>query len=153
MRGKKHGYSHSPNYQAWRDMIQRCTNTKKPLYKNYGGRGITVCDRWLNDISAFIEDVGLRPSKEYSLERINNSGNYEPGNVRWATRKEQARNKRNNHLVTINGTSLTIAEWSERSGIKVGTMLIRIHLGWPSERLIEPHAPSYPRPRRNPVHG
>lgn len=136
------------NYESWRGMIRRCTNPKYALYKDYGGRGIKVCDRWLNSISAFTEDMGQRPPGGFYLERINNNGNYEPGNCRWATRKEQARNKRNNHLITLDGVTLTLAEWSERSGIHFGTILMRIKLGWPLHRYLETPMPTYERRRR-----
>lgn len=129
-------------------MIRRCTDRTSGLYKNYGARGIKVCDRWANSIAAFIEDVGVRPSRGHYLERIDNNGNYEPGNCRWASRKEQARNKRNNHLITIGTETLTLAEWSERSGIHFGTILMRIKLGWPSERYLESPVPTYERRRR-----
>lgn len=84
----------TPEYSIWSGMIQRCKNPDHVGYKNYGGRGIRVCDRWLYSFESFIEDVGERPGPEYSLDRIDNDGNYEPGNCRWADRKTQAANKR-----------------------------------------------------------
>lgn len=83
-----------PEYSCWLHMIQRCTNPKRNSFRNYGGRGIAVCEKWRNSFEAFRADVGPRPSAEHSLDRINNDGNYEPGNVRWATRKEQQANSR-----------------------------------------------------------
>ena len=83
----------TPEYAAWRNMKQRCLNSKNPRYADYGGRGITVCERWL-DFETFLADVGLRPSPELTLDRINNDGNYEPGNVRWTTRTAQQQNRR-----------------------------------------------------------
>lgn len=88
-----HGQSRTPEFRAWWDMRQRCLNPNVASYANYGGRGIRVCDRW-NDFSAFRADMGCRPSPAHSLDRIDNDGNYEPGNCRWATRSEQQRNKR-----------------------------------------------------------
>ena len=91
---KKHGISGTPEYNSWNNMIQRCYNKNDIGYLNYGGRGITVCDKWLNSIENFIEDMGPRPSDDHSLDRINNNGNYELSNCRWATITEQNRNKR-----------------------------------------------------------
>ena len=83
-----------PEYASWSAMVQRCTNPKSPNWRLYGGRGITVCEPWLKDFGAFLDHIGPRPGQDYSIDRIDNDGNYEPGNVRWATRSEQQRNKR-----------------------------------------------------------
>lgn len=84
----------APEYHAWKGMIKRCTNKKNRGWPNYGGRGITVCERWRESYLTFLADVGRRPSSKHSLDRIANDGNYEPGNVRWATRKQQINNRR-----------------------------------------------------------
>lgn len=89
-----HGMSYSPEHQAWRDMIQRCRNPRCRNWKNYGARGISVCAKWRESFEAFFSHVGLRPSSKHSLDRVNNDGNYEPGNVRWTTKDVQGKNRR-----------------------------------------------------------
>lgn len=91
---RTHNLFHTPEWNVWHGMRQRCFNPAHESYKHYGGRGITVCDRWDNSMAAFAEDIGPRPSMQHSLDRINNDGNYEPGNCRWATKSEQRRNQR-----------------------------------------------------------
>lgn len=87
-------YERRPLYGVWEAIKRRCYNPNQPAYKNYGGRGITMCDRWRNSYQAFVEDMGPKPSPKHSIDRINNDGNYEPGNCRWATAREQNLNQR-----------------------------------------------------------
>jgi hypothetical protein len=134
-RSIRHGWAGTPEYESWHGMIQRCTNPKNSNYKDYGARGIAVCARWL-DFSAFLSDVGPRPSPLHTLERINNNGKYEPGNCRWATRKEQARNTRTSRRLTAMGKTLTVAEWAERAGLKYTTLYRRLRAGWIAEEAI-----------------
>jgi len=115
-------------------MLDRCSNPNSPAYASYGARGITVCERW-RTYPNFICDVGRRPSKEYSIDRRDNDGNYEPGNVYWATRKQQARNRRSSRLITALGKTMTEAEWVEFTGIKQGTLSCRLNrYGWEPDR-------------------
>jgi len=129
----KHG--HSPRkgptkvYRCWRNMIARCNNEKATDYHRYGGRGISVCQRWLI-FANFLIDMGEPPSEFHSIDRINNDGNYEPGNCRWATESQQKRNTSRNVILTIDGTSLTIVDWSKFSGIKKSTIIMRLLAGW-----------------------
>lgn len=130
----RHGRARATEYSIWSMMIQRCNNPNHPPYPSYGGRGISVCARWLK-YEAFLEDVGRRPSPDLTLDRIDNNGNYEPGNIRWATRKEQARNRRSSHLITAFGTTATMAEWVDKTGINQGTLSSRLNrYGWTIER-------------------
>lgn len=134
-----HGLSHKiPEYGQWRRMIQRCTDPNVPEYARYGGRGITVCTEWL-DFGQFLSDMGRRPDQKATLERLDNDRGYEPGNVRWATRKEQARNTATNHRLTFNDETLSMAEWSERTGVPYYRLRSRLRYGWTVERaLTEP---------------
>jgi hypothetical protein len=120
-------------------MSQRCTNPRHKSWSYYGGRRISVCDQWRNDYTAFLAHVGRRPSPKHSLDRIDNDGNYEPGNVRWATKKEQQRNRRFNRYITLNGETLLLLDWAERIGIPHDALRDRLNRNWPIERaLTEP---------------
>lgn len=137
---KTHGLSHIPEYLVWKSMKARCLSPAASGYRNYGGRGIALCGRWLS-FEKFIEDMGRRPGDEYSIERINNDGNYEPSNCRWATKREQANNRRGNRLLTLKGKTLTLQQWADSLGISAGTLDTRLRLGWTLERaLLEPVA-------------
>lgn len=124
----KHGqasyYKKTPEYAVWDGMIQRCTNEKHLNYHHYGGRGIIVCQRWLNSFENFLADMGQRPSKSYSLDRYpNNNGNYELSNCRWATKKEQANNTRSNVWFEINGIRMNQSDWCKYFGVKDCTLI------------------------------
>jgi len=116
-------------YTAWARMLQRCYNNKLSIYKNYGGRGIKVCQRWLNSYINFLSDVGRASGQKYTLGRINNDGNYEPSNVRWETLIQQASNKRTSRFITIGSTTHTLAEWSRISGKQHQTISYRLKVG------------------------
>ncbi len=134
----RHGYSVGgikPEYSIWKNMIRRCQEEKNRAYKNYGARGIRVCDEWML-FDNFIKDMGDRISKNHSLERIDNNGNYEPLNCRWATKKEQCRNKRTNVVVEYNGKSNTLSGWSETTGIPEATLSYRSRNGMPPHLIL-----------------
>ena len=116
----------TPEYTAWVNMIQRCENQNLRWYQRYGGRGISVCPEWRSSYEAFLRDMGRRPSPEHSVDRIDVDGNYEPRNCRWATSKEQQRNRSNSRTLAIDGVSKTLAEWSEVSGICLSTIAFRV---------------------------
>lgn len=108
-----HNKSKTPEHNTWLNIKSRCSLRRRlPIYKDYWGRGISVCERWLESFENFYSDMGPRPSKHHSIDRIDNNGNYEPGNCRWATTKEQSVNRRNNHYIEFNGQRKTITQWS-----------------------------------------
>jgi len=126
-----------PEYVIWCLMKDRCFNPNAESYKLYGGRGIRVCDEWNVSFDAFFAHIGPRPTTEHQIDRIDNNKGYEPGNVRWATRKEQCRNRRSNRLITCNGQTKTLAEWAEVSGIDRKTISDRIDVsGWSPEQAL-----------------
>lgn len=131
-----HGKSKSPLYIRWRAMRARCQNKKSKHYRNYGGRGIFICERW-SEFENFAADMGGSFIEEMELERKDNNGNYEPSNCIWVSRETQQRNRRSNHLVSIEGVSKTLVEWQEETGIKANTILTRIRRGWPEKRILE----------------
>jgi hypothetical protein len=140
-----HGGSNSPEYRSWVHMIARCHNANNDAYATYGGRGITVCDRWRESFADFLSDMGPRPSIKYSLDRFpDQNGDYESGNVRWATALEQGRNRTNNRLLTLQGETHTLSEWSETTGIPESTLTGRLDRGWTLERALQVRNASSP---------
>lgn len=139
---RRHGQTGTTLYVRWLGIIARCTNPNVPAYKNYGGRGITMCPRWRDSFATFAADMG-EPPVGMHLERRNNDGPYSPENCYWATRTEQANNKRNNALLTWHGMTHTLAEWARRTGIPAPTVYRRLKLGWDVD-----HALSLPVDRR-----
>ncbi len=142
-RQRTHGMTHHPLARTYRGMMERCYNPKYHNYHLYGGRGITVCDRWRESIANFVADMGERPAG-YSLDRINNDGPYSPENCRWATIAEQANNKRGTRYLTYDGRTLTVTQWSEITGISRDTIYKRTKDGWDAERILT----TPPRPER-----
>lgn len=136
---RTHGLTKTATYRAWSQAKTRCSNPRDRNYADYGGRGISMCSRWANSFEAFLADVGESPGKAYSIDRINNNGNYEPGNVRWATDLQQAQNKRGVRAVEINGEIACVAEWCRHLGIPRARVWSRLHKGWsPAEALTLP---------------
>ena len=116
----KHGYGtrgKSSTYKIWCEIKGRCYNDKSTSFKHYGGRGIKMCDRWLHSFENFLADMGERPSKEYSIDRIDVNGDYTPENCRWATRKQQCNNRRSNINITYKGKTQTLKLWCEELGL------------------------------------
>lgn len=124
-------------YRIWQSMKARCQYQTRRSWAAYGGRGITVCERWNESFPAFLEDMGPAPSVKHSIDRIDNDKGYCPENCRWATNREQSLNRRNNRRLTLNGVTLTSKEWSEKIGIDRGTIEARIDCyGWSVEKAL-----------------
>lgn len=126
----KHGDYKSPVYKVWHAMIERCRNPRNEAWKDYGGRGISVCERW-REYANFRADMGARPIGG-TLERVDVNAGYSPENCRWATQRDQANNRRNNRLVTIDGVTKTAAEWARAAGLSKSCVLYRLGAGWPA---------------------
>lgn len=135
---RTHGYTiggQTPEYKIWVGIIKRCTNPNTKRWHRYGGRGITICERW-RSFENFLTDMGTRPSNKHSIDRINNDGNYEPSNCRWATAKEQGANTSVNRWITINDQKLTATQWTEKMGLNNNTFYTRLSRGWSEERAL-----------------
>lgn len=125
-RATKHGMSSSKEYSAWQAMIDRCNRKGNEYYHKYGGRGIEVCEEWINDFSTFLNDMGKAPTKEHSIERIDNDGNYEPYNCKWATKQEQSQNRSNTVWIEYNGETKCLSEWARIVGVSNQTFRHRV---------------------------
>lgn len=138
MQKMRHGHaargSENPTYWSWANMVQRCTNPKAYKYPQYGGAGITVCDRWKGDYAAFLADMGERP-KGMTIDRIDGTKGYYPGNCRWATPEEQSGNLKTTSWVDYKGERITMSQLSKRLGISKKTLFYRVKQGWPDHRL------------------
>lgn len=134
--GETRGGIQTSEYQCWVAMKQRVFNKNHVGYKNYGGRGIAICERWLNSFEDFIADMGRRPTPKHSIERVENDGNYEPSNCVWGTKAEQINNTRSNNRVTVGSVTLTVSQWAKRSGLKRTTISGRMRMGWSKETAV-----------------
>lgn len=133
-----HGMYGTSEYIAWKNLRSRCYNPKNIMYKHYGDRGITVCARWVKSFENFYADMGDKPSPDHSIDRIDNDGNYEPSNCRWATKREQLFNQRRTKRYLIDGIEATITEHCERVGLSRSIAIQRIGSGWAAEDLLLP---------------
>lgn len=136
--GETRGEKRSTEYKLWHTMIQRCEYPKHRSYKNYGAKGISVCERWRSSFENFLQDIGRKPSPKYTIERKDSAGNYGPGNCRWATYSEQARNRSTNKVIKIDGASKCISEWLEisKSGVSKELCHWRMKNGWGAKKAI-----------------
>ena len=142
---KRHGMKGTSIYDVWTNMKRRCYDKSITRYKYYGGRGIQVCERWHN-FSEFYTDMGDKP-KDRFIDRIDNDGNYEPGNCRWSTAEEQQNNRRNNVVIEHNGKSMTLAQWAAHLGMQYDTLWMRIKkYNWSVSRAIS--TPTRPQKSR-----
>lgn len=134
---KTHGKSKTSEYGIWQGMLSRCYRQSDKAFKHYGGRGITVCKRWRESFLDFLADMGPRPSPELEVDRFpDNDGNYEPANCRWATRKQQCNNRRNNRIIEWQGRSMSLAQWADERGLLQITLADRLNRGWSLSRIM-----------------
>ncbi len=141
-----HGRSRTKEHRAWEGMKLRCLNPSHNSYSDYGGRGITVCDRWLESFENFFADMGIAPSGGHSLDRIDNEKGYSLANCRWALPGVQQSNRRSNVHLTHDGVTLHVAEWARRIGTTQSTLWRRLANGWSHERTLS--EPVRPRVKR-----
>lgn len=134
-RSTTHGSYGSAEYNVWASMVQRCLNPKNDAFPRYGGRGITVCERW-RDFANFFADMGPRPPG-LTLERTDNARGYEPGNCVWATHRDQSLNRRSNVVLTHAGRSMTARQWADERGLSYTALVQRIRAGWPASKALE----------------
>ncbi len=130
------GRKKTRTFQCWSGMLRRCRNPKNKDYKNYGGRGIKVCERW-NDFKNFLTDMGEKP-EGVTIERKDNSGNYEPSNCKWIPKSQQSENRRGNTMLTHNGKTMSMAQWERELGFGKHAITSRRRRGWTGERLFSP---------------
>ncbi|MES2934314.1 MAG: hypothetical protein V4805_12605 [Pseudomonadota bacterium] len=136
---KTHGMSKTPIYRTWLHMRKRCGDPSNKNYADYGGRGIHVCDKWQNSFETFHDHVSPLTNfgkRGYTLDRINNNGHYEPGNVHWATTSEQQSNRRNSVVLTLNGKTQCLAAWAKELGVPRGRLESRIRYGWNDQQIL-----------------
>lgn len=124
-----------PEYSVWKGMIQRCLVSSHKFYKNYGGRGILICERWMS-FELFFLDMGSRPHAKSQLDRIDNNGDYRPGNCRWASTHDQNRNKRTNRIIEFSGKTMCVADWAVELGLRPTLINQRLSRGWSEHRAL-----------------
>lgn len=149
-RNTTHNMKGTTEYSIWCNMKNRCYNKHDTSYKNYGGRGVQMCEQWRYSFAAFFEDMGNRPSQKHSINRKDNNGNYTPDNCEWALPEVQANNTRHNLRISFNGTTKTLTQWAREMGLRREMIKGRIERGWPIDKLFNP--PSIGRWHKEP-HG
>jgi hypothetical protein len=152
-RTRRHGLSKTSEYRAWQTMRLRCLVPTNPAYPDYGGRGITVCDRWVDSPENFIADMGMKPTPKHEIDRIDNNRGYEPGNCRWVTRSENDRNRRSTTWVTFDGVQRRLIDLVDEFGVPSDTARYRMQrMGWSAEQTfrtpVRPKAPNGTRSQR-----
>lgn len=147
---KQHGKANSPTYRIWIKMRHRCLSPGSPEYADYGGRGITICERWKEDFAAFLSDMGEKP-QGLSLDRRDNNGNYDLENCRWATNVEQARNSRRTRVIEFGGRTMCLKAWADELGLTAPALDHRLKV-WPIEQALTHSHSQGKRPlRREPL--
>ena len=145
---RTHGKTRTDEFRTWLSMRGRCENKKHGYYHIYGARGISVCERW-QKFENFLEDMGQKQSPKHSIDRINNEDGYNQGNCRWATSGEQSRNKRTNVMITHDGVTKCVRDWSIEMNLNFATLMHRIKRGWPiGDALLKPPGPTRPKTKR-----
>lgn len=134
-RGFRHGLTGTTEYNTWKNIKARCYNPKNAKYADYGGRGIKMCDEWVNDPVAFCNFMGKKPSEEHTIERKDNNKDYSPDNCEWVTRKVQANNRRSNRLITYNGKTQNMRAWCDETGLTKSVICNRLSAGWDVEKV------------------
>lgn len=134
--GQAAEHGRTSEYNTWARIWDRCTNENNKKFMDYGGRGITVCDRWIV-FEDFFADMGKKPTPKHSIERLDNSSGYGPGNCAWATNKAQSRNRRSNQNMTVDGMTLCATDWATKVGLKPLTILARIRSGWSHDAAVK----------------
>ena len=143
----KHGKTNTRLFCIWRSMLTRCTNSNNKSYKYYGGKGVKICEEWLNNFENFYNwAVNNGYAENLTIDRINVNGNYEPSNCRWATMKEQGSNKSNSRIIKAFGESLTLSQWAEKTGLSITTLKSRLDkLNWSAEKALTTKRRKYKR--------
>lgn len=134
-----HGKSGTRLHEIWRNMKRRCYNPNSTGYEKYGGKGVSICNEWIDNFQSFYDwSMNNGYNDSLTIDRIDNDGDYSPENCRWVTMKVQSNNKGSNRIIEINGESKTLKQWSDFSGIKSVTIQRRMQLGWKNEDLLKP---------------
>lgn len=132
----RHGNRYHPMWMRYKAMLDRCYKESNDQYRNYGARGITVCERWVNSFDDYVNDLGFPPSENHTIDRVDNNLGYSPENCRWATKKDQSVNRRVTKIVTVGGVSMSLADWSKSLGLKKSAVYGRIRNGWDVVRAV-----------------